>query len=575
VQTGQQQARSTAGGREVGSRSAPADVVIVGAGATGGWAAKRLSEAGLRVVVLDAGRPFGPEDFREHIPAHALPLRARTKAVIARTQPQQAAGYPCTEWNADWFVNDVDEPYSTPPGQPFPWVGRMRIVGGRTHVWGRQSYRYSDLDFRSASRDGFGIDWPLAYADLAPYYDQVERYVGITGINEGIPQLPDQQLQPPMGFSCVEAHVRESVGSRLGRTVTQGRTANLTQSINGRPACHMCGPCERGCATFSYFNAAYTTMLDAEKTGRCRIITHAMAAEVLMDREQRRATGIRYVDRRTRVHREVYGRVVMLAAQAFESVRLLLNSAGPQDPGGLANSSGVLGKYLLSHFTGFGASADFPAFHRRADLNTPRKPTGLFVARFRNLDPRKPDGRFPRGYGYQGGGSTESVQTLEGFGADYVAAVKQSGRTSVNLGGFGEPIPDARNQVTIDPDVTDAWGIPAVKIAMHFSDTDRAMMRDGAEQAAEMLEMAGGTNVRITWSPRWASHEVGIARMGADPKTSVLNQFQQTHDIANLFVVDGASMPSVGYVNPTLTMMALVVRSCDYLLEALKTGKIS
>lgn len=574
MQTRRRQSRATTGVRDLGARSTPADVVIVGAGATGGWAAKRLTEAGLRVVVLDAGRPFGPEDFREHVPAHSLPLRARTKAVIARTQPQQAAGYPCTEWNADWFVSDIAEPYTTPPGQPFPWVGRTRIVGGRTHVWGRQSYRYSDIDFQSASRDGFGIDWPLTYADLAPYYDLVERYVGITGINEGIPQLPDQRLQPPMGFSCVEAHVRGMVGSRMGRTVTQGRTANLTQSINGRPACHLCGPCERGCATFSYFNAAYTTVMDAGKSGRCRLITHAMAAQVLVNPETRRATGIRYVDRRTRDHREVHGRVVMLAAQAFESVRLLLNSAGPQDPAGLANSSGVLGKYLLSHFTGFGASAEFPAFHRKADLNAPRKPTGLFVARFRNLDARKPDPRFPRGYGYQGGGATESVQTADGFGADYVRSVKESGRTSVTLGGFGEPVPDARNRVTIDRDVTDAWGIPAVKIAMHVSDTDRAMMRDGVEQAAEMLETAGGTNVRITWAPRWASHEVGIARMGADPRTSVLNQFQQTHDVANLFVVDGASMPSVGYVNPTLTMMALVVRSCDYLLDALKTAKI-
>ena len=248
-----QQRSSGAGGRPAASeaRATRADVVIVGAGATGGWAAKRLAEAGLSVIVLDAGRPFGPEDFREHTPAHALPLRNRTKAVMARTQPQQSSSYACTEWNADWFVNDADEPYTTPAGLSFPWVGRTRLVGGRTHVWGRQCYRYSDIDFKAASRDGFGIDWPIAYADLAPYYDLVERYVGITGINEGIPQLPDQQLLPPFGFSCVESHVRATVGARMQRTVTQGRTANLTRSINGRPACHMCGPCERGCATFS------------------------------------------------------------------------------------------------------------------------------------------------------------------------------------------------------------------------------------------------------------------------------------------------------------------------------------
>jgi len=550
-------------------------VVIVGAGATGGWAAKRLAEAGLQVVVLEAGRAYGPEDHREHTPAHALPYRGRSKAAVAADRPQQSTTYAFSEFTADWWVRDVDEPYTTPPGQPFPWVGRLRLVGGRTHVWGRQCYRYSDLDFRSASRDGFGIDWPLTAADLAPYYDLVERYVGITGINEGVPQLPDQQLQPPMGFHCVEQHVRNVVRQTMGRTVTQGRTANLTQPTNGRPACHMCGPCERGCATWSYFNAAYTTIPDAQTTGRCRIVTNAMAAEVLMDPRTRRATGIRYVDRVTRRSREVRARVVMLAAQAFESVRLLLNSRSPQDPAGLANSSGVLGKYLLSHFTGFGASAEFPAFARRADANLPRKPTGLFVARFRNLDPAKADGAdFPRGYGYQGGGATEFAMDAPGFGAEYLRAVRESGRTTVSLGGFGEPVPDARNQVTIDHDVVDAWGIPVVRIDMRMSPSDYAMMRDGATQAAEMLEAAGGTNVRITWAPRWASHEVGIARMGADPNTSVLNQFQQTHDVANLFVVDGSGFPSVGYVNPTLTMMALTVRSCDYVLEQLRQLEI-
>ncbi|MBA2354128.1 MAG: GMC family oxidoreductase [Acidobacteria bacterium] len=552
----------------------PADVVIVGAGATGGWAAKRLAEAGLRVVVLDAGRPTGPEDYREHTPAYALPLRTRSKAQMARTRPQQSQSYACTEWNQDWFCSDLDEPYTTPVGKPFPWVGRVRLVGGRTHVWGRQSYRYSDLDFRSASRDGFGIDWPLTAADLAPWYDLVEQYVGITGVNVGIPQLPDQHLQPPMGLSCVETHVREVSRTRHGRTMTQARTANLTQAINGRQACHYCGPCERGCMTHSYFNAAYTTLPDALKTGRCTLIPQAMAWQVLVDPTSRRATGIRYIDRQSRAVREVTGRVVMLGAQAFESVRILLNSASAQDPAGLANSSGVLGKYLLSHFTGFGATAEFPAFDVPANANVPRRPTGLFVARFRNLDGQRPDPRFPRGYGYQGGGSTNFETGVPGLGPDYVSAVRTSGRTVVNLGGFGEPLPDARNRVTIDPDVVDAWGIPVVRIEMAYSDTDRAMMRDGAESAAEMLADAGGTSIRINLSPRWASHEAGIARMGADPATSVVNQFQQTHDIRNLFVVDGASMPSVGYVNPTLTMMALVVRSCDYLLDALRTGKI-
>lgn len=551
-----------------------ADVVIVGSGATGGWAAKRLAEAGLQVVVLDAGRPVTPDDYREHTPAHALALRNRTKVEMARTRPQQSQSYACTEWTYDWHCNDLDEPYTTPPGRPFPWVGRIRLIGGRTHVWGRHSYRFSDLDFKAASRDGHGIDWPLSYEDLVPYYDLVERYVGIQGMNEGLGELPDQHLQPPMGLSCVETHVRDQVRARFGRVVTQGRTANLTRAINGRQACHYCGPCEHGCMTHSYFNSAYTTVPDAVKTGRCTVVPHAMAWQVLMDSATRRATGIRYIHRQTREVREVRARVVMLAAQAFESVRILLNSASQQDPAGLANSSGVLGKYLLSHFTGFGASADFPAFDTPARASEPDRPTGVFVARFRNLDARTKDARFPRGYGYQGGGSTGFDFGEGGFGAAYVEAVKGSGRTRMSLGGFGEPVPDARNQVTLDPSVVDAWGIPVLRIDMRYADSDRAMMRDGAESAAEMLDAVGGRNVRISLAPRWASHEVGIARMGADPATSVLNQFQQSHDVRNLFVVDGASFTSVGWVNPTLTMMALAVRSCDYVLEALRKGDV-
>lgn len=557
-----------------GGRVRPFDVVIVGSGATGGWAAKRLAEAGLQVAVLEAGRPVTPDDDREHVPAFALPLRNRTKVEMARTRPRQAQSYACTEWTADWHVNDIDEPYTTPRGRPFPWVGRVRLVGGRTHVWGRQSYRFSDLDFKAARHDGHGVDWPLAAADLAPYYDLVETYVGITGMNEGLAELPDQRLQPPMGLSCVETHLRARLGAGLGRIVTQGRTANLTRPLHGRAACHYCGPCERGCVTRSYFNAAHTTIPDAIATGRCTLITQAMAWQVLTDPDTGRATAVRYVDRVTRDVREVHGRVIVLAAQAFESARILLNSASSRHPAGLGNSSGVLGHYLMSHFTGVGASAEFPDVDARADVNGPNRPTGIYVPRFRNLPGQPRDPRFPRGYGYQGGGGAGLDLGREGVGAAYLDAVRSQPRTSVSLQAFCEPLPDARNRVTIDPDTVDAWGIPALHIDMRFTDHDEAMMRDAAEQAAEMLEMAGGRHVRVTWSPRWASHEVGVARMGLDPATSVLNAGQQCHDVANLFVVDGSGFPSVAWQNPTLTMMALAVRSCDYLLEQLRTGAL-
>ena len=242
------------------------DAIVIGSGATGGWVAKRLTEAGVRVVMLEAGRPSSDADYREHVPASSLPYRGLSKAPLARSRPRQSESYACDEWNAGFYADDRAEPYTTPPGQPFPWVGRIRMVGGRTNVWGRQSYRYSDLDFKAASRDGVGIDWPIGYADLAPYYDLVESYIGVTGQAEGHPYLPDGRFLPPMPMTCPERAVRDRVRARLDRLVTIGRSANLTTALNGRAACHYCGPCERGCITHSYFNSTFTTVADAHRT---------------------------------------------------------------------------------------------------------------------------------------------------------------------------------------------------------------------------------------------------------------------------------------------------------------------
>ena len=256
------------------------DVLVVGSGASGGWAAKRLSEAGVKVALVDAGRPLSLADFREHQPAFELPYRDLAPEAIRRTRPVQKDCYACTEWNYDWFANDVEEPYTTAEGQPFSWQGRMRVVGGRTLVWGRQSYRFSDLDFKAASHDGFGEDWPIGYADVAPYYDLVEEYVGVSGKAEGVYELPDGRFLPPMAFTCAETQLRSRVKDKLGITVTIGRTANLTTAINGRAACHYCGPCERGCVTRSYFNSAFTTVADALATGRCTLVPNAMVWKV-------------------------------------------------------------------------------------------------------------------------------------------------------------------------------------------------------------------------------------------------------------------------------------------------------
>ena len=554
-------------------QSSTFDVIVIGSGATGGWAAKRLAEAGVRVALVEAGRATSDGDSREHVPASDLRYRGRSEAPLRRRQPQQSQSYACDEWNSHFFVDDLDEPYTTPEDAPFPWVGRTRLVGGRTNVWGRQSYRFSDLDFKGASHDGVGLDWPIGYADVAPYYDLVETYVGIQGQPEGRPELPDGKFQPPMPMACAERALRERVKARFGRLVTIGRSANITRPLNGRAACHYCGPCERGCVTHSYFNAAFTTVADAVKTGKCTLVTDAMVYQVAMDADRHRAAGVRYIDRNTREVRELRGRAVVLCAQMFESMRILFNSASPQDPGGLGNSSGLLGKFLQVHFTDAGASAEFPEFSGTPSLNAPRRPTGIYVSRFRNMpgEPRHP--RFLRAYGYQGGASVGFRFGAPGYGEAYKRAVREN-VMRLSLQGFGECLPDQRNHVALDPRVTDAYGIPALRIEMRVSDNDRAMLQDMADSAAEMLEASGGRDVRRRLSQRWASHEVGCARMGTDPKSSVLTPFQRLHDVGNVFVMDGSGFVSGGYANPTLTMMALAVRSTDHLIDQLRNGSL-
>lgn len=549
------------------------DIVIVGSGASGGWAAKRLTEAGLRVAVLEAGRQLTEADYKEHVPAFQLKYRGRTKRPFERERPRQSTSYAVREWNADWYVNDIEEPYVDQSDPGFLWV-RPRVVGGRTNIWGRACLRLSDIDFKAASHDGYGVDWPISYADIEPYYDLVEEYVGVSAMQEGLAQLPDGRFQPPMGLTCPEVSVRGRVKKAFGYTVTQGRTANLTRPIHGRQACHYCGPCEHGCITHSYFNAAFTTMRDAMATGRCTLVTGAMAYKVLVDPDTHKARGILYIDRETRQPREIFGRVVALCAQTLESVRILFNSATRQDPAGLANSSGLLGKYLMTHFSDAGASGELPDLVERPALGGPDRPCGLLIPRFRNLPGGPKTNGFLRGYGlstYVGVGFNFAAP---GIGEAYKAAVAQPRPVTVNLSGFGECLPYEENTCTIDPDTLDAYGIPVVRLTLSPRDNERAMHRDMATRAAEILEGIGAKNIRQRHGMRGQAHEVGAARMGTDPKTSVLNPFLQSHDVPNLFVMDGSCFPSAAWQNPTLTIMALAVRATDYLKEQLKKGNL-
>ncbi len=554
------------------------DVVVVGSGASGGWACKRLSEAGLKVALVDAGRPQSDKNFNEHEPRFRLPYRAMAGEVINRTRPIQK--YFCSEFNYHWFANDLEEPYTTPEGMPFNWVGRLRVTGGRTNVWGRQSYRLSDLDFKAASHDGYGVDWPLSYKDIEPYYDLVEEYVGITGIKEGLPQLPDGKFQPPMGLRCCEAHFRETVKQKLGWAVTLGRSANLTRPINGRAACHYCGPCDRGCTTHSYFNAAFTTVADALRTGRTTHIPNAMVYQVLMDPETSKAKGVIYIDRVHRTMHRVQGRAVILCAQSQESVRILLNSASQRYPNGLANSSGVLGHYLMDHiWVGGGATGEFPDLPDTPGMNGPNRPTGIYVPRFRNLLTGPQQKEFIRGFGFQTWGDSAGPNLhAPGFGKAFQQAIMNPAAGRISLKGFGECLSRWENYVEIDPSVKDVFGIPVLRIHMKYGDNEMKMITDMANTAAEMMEASGAKNIQpytvYDRRPGMGIHEVGIARMGDNPRTSVLNQFQQSHDVRNLFVMDGSGFPSTACQNPTITIMALAVRSCDHLLQEMKRGEV-
>ncbi len=549
------------------------DAVVVGSGATGGWAAKELTEAGLRVALVEAGRNLIPEkDFTEHLIPYQVKYRGRSPE-ITRTRPIQSRCYACMEYNYDWFVNDFESPYTTDPDKPVNWF-RVRILGGRSLVWGRQSYRFSDLDFKAASRDGYGDDWPISYAELAPWYDKAEEFVGISGAAEGVPQLPDGKFLPPMAMTCGEVQLRKNVKEKFGRTITIGRTANLTAPLNGRPPCHYCGPCERGCMTHSYFNSPTTTIAAAQATGRLKLLTDSVVSHVTTDTATGRATGIRFVHRETREVRELRSRVVVLCAQSLESVRILLNSANRQFPNGLANSSGVLGHYLMDHMTGFGAYGRLPMLEARPWAGPPQRPNGIYVIRFRNVTEKHPD--FLRGYGYQGGSEASFSTWAEGYGKDYKQAVHK-GQTWIGMGGFGECLARFENHCELDKTVVDAWGVPALKIVASYGENEKKMGPHIAQDAAEMLEAAGavdiGTDAKIDPFGH-AIHEVGVARMGEDPKKSVLNKFCQSHDVKNLFVMDGSSFVSSGCQNPTLTMMALVCHSCDYLVKSLNRQEL-
>ena len=562
-------------------RSVPEyDAIVVGSGMTGGWAAKELTELGLRTLVLDAGRPIVPnKDYREHTPPWEMPFRGLgDRQTVARRQAVQRSSVTFDEMSHQFWVDDVDNPYSTPANKAFHWL-RARQVGGKSIIWGRQVYRWSNLDFEANLRDGIGVDWPIRYADIATWYDLVDRFIGVSGQAEGLAHLPDGPFLPPMAMNCVESHVRDRVASKFGRdrVLTMGRVAILTERHNGRAACHYCGPCHRGCVTRSYFSSVNATLPAAEATGRLTLLPYSIARHLVYDEQANRVTGVLVVDARTRETREYTARVVFLCASALESARILLNSATSRHPDGLANSSGQVGRNIMDHIKWGGASGTFDGWSDRQTIG--QRPNGVYVPRFRNVTARHPD--FIRGYGFQGGAGRagwEAKARARGIGLAFKESLTRPGPWTMSFGGFGEMLPNPANRATLHPTLVDAWGIPTLHIEAAWSDNELAIHRDMNVTAAELLEAAGAKDIRPDArgpsTPGNTNHEMGTARMGRDPKTSVLNGWNQTWDVPNVFVTDGACMASSGNQNPSLTYMALTARACHYAVDAMKRGDL-
>lgn len=554
------------------------DAIVVGSGISGGWAAKELTEKGLKVLLLERGRNI--EHVTDYTTANKkvweFPHRGRTTRDMRATHPVQKRDYPYSEFSPDFWVNDLDCPYTEI--KRFDWY-RGFHVGGRSLMWGRQSYRWSDFDFEANVQDGIAVDWPIRYADIAPWYDHVERFAGISGSLEGLPQLPDGQFLPPMEMNCVEKDVAARIKTHYGgkRTMIIGRTANLTKPINGRASCQFRNLCSRGCPFGAYFSTQSATMPAAVKTGNLTLRPFSLVNRILYDKDTKRASGVLVIDAETMETREYTAKVIFLCASTLATTFILLNSIEEGSlPDGLGNTSGQLGHNLIDHHFRCGASARVEGYEDKYYYG--RRPNGIYIPRFRNLFGDKRD--YLRGFGYQGGASREGwareIAELN-IGGEWKDALCEPGAWTIGLGGFGEMLPYYENQVSIDKTKKDKWGQPVLAIDCELKENEFKMRKDMMSDAAEMLEAAGlkGVNTYDNGCyPGMAIHEMGTARMGHDPKTSVLNRWNQLHDVPNVFVTDGSCMTSAACQNPSLTYMALTARAADYAVEELKKGNL-
>lgn len=552
------------------------DVIVIGSGMSGGWAAKEFTEKGMKTLVLERGRKV--EHIKDYPTTNMAPwefeFRKKPSKETREEYPIQSQVYAFNEATKGFFASDKKHPYTYPPDKPFRWLKGFH-TGGKSLTWWRQSYRLSEMDFESNARDGHGVDWPVRYKDIAPWYDYVEEYIGVSGQNEGLAQLPDGKFLKPMELNCVEEHLKESLAQNFeGRTMTIGRTAHLTERHNERGPCQYRHMCETGCPFSGYFSSVSVTLPAAQKTGNMTFKPHAIVHSIIYDEKQGKATGVRVINAETKETTEYFARVIFLCASTLPSTQIMLNSISESFPNGIANSSGTLGRHLMDHYN-IVTSARIDGFED--GYYNGHRPNGIYIPRFQNLQNKEED--YVRGFAFQGGASRagwELGNYIEGIGAEFKDSLRKPGPWFVNLSGYGECLPYDDNKVELHPELKDEWGMPLLHISCELKENEKKIMKAMKDHGAEMLRKAGALDIRHTEPEDWifgdGIHEMGTARMGKDPKTSVLNKWNACHDVPNLFVTDGSFMASSACQNPSLTYMAFTARAANYAVEQMKKG---
>ncbi len=553
------------------------DAIVVGSGISGGWAAKELTEKGLTVLMLERGRNV--EHIKDYVNANKeawdFPHRGSPTLKMKKEYPVLKRDYPLNETNLDFWVNEKESPYTEI--KRFDWF-RGYMVGGRSLTWGRQSYRLGDIDFEANAKEGIAVDWPVRYKEIAPWYDYVEKFAGISGSIEGLPQLPDGKFLPPMEMNCVEKDVAAKLKKHYNdqRRMIIGRVANLTAPIESRVKCQYRSKCWLGCLFGAYFSTQSSTLPAAMKTGKLTLQPDSIVTRILYDKDKKQATGVEVLDALTNKTQVYNAKIIFLNASTLNSTWVLMNSATDIWPGGLGSSSGELGHNLMDHHLGVGARGRAEGFEDKYYFG--RRPNGIYIPRFRNLFGEKRD--YLRGFGYQGGAGREGWgrnRDALGIGVALKEALSEPGSWWMSLGGFGEMLPYHENKVTLDNNKKDKWGLNVLAIDCELKENELKMRKDILEDAKEMLSAVGLKDVSGhdgDGTPGRGIHEMGTARMGNDPKTSVLNKWNQVWDAPNVFVTDGSFMPSASCVNPSLTYMAFTARAADYAVKELKKGNL-